>query len=471
MGLTYILCFQGSPLAQVESFVKCACPKCGDANARRETDTMDTFVDSSWYFMRYPDAQNASEPFSRESAQKWLPVDLYVGGVEHAILHLLYARFINKFMYDEGYVPSSEPFTTLRTQGMVHGKTFRIPGSDRPVPGSLVTEKPDGTAVHNETGQILDMTWEKMSKSKYNGVDPVQVVNEYGADTIRLFLLFKAPMDQVLDWDTNQIVGQLRWIRRIWSLVQHWKLYQYNKHAKSKMPSVSNDESVLVGESETEADSGVAQQASSTAGKPVKIDNLEKRHMHLRHVVHETVRGVTTSVFDNHAFNIAIAKLMTLSNELRDIAALGCEQLGRTFDDNALMDTPEFELGLRNLLVMLAPMAPHFASEAWLLFNTDIAAETLTTPNAVECNVLQQIWPTFNEEFLEPVDLSTGSAKIHVHIGGKHRGQVDIPDGLEESQIKEIVLKAESLKKHLDGKLVTKFVYVPNKQMVNLVIK
>lgn len=458
---------KGSPLALVDSFVHCSCPKCGSTNARRETDTMDTFVDSSWYFMRYPDAQNESQVFSPESAQKWLPVDLYVGGVEHAILHLLYARFINKFMFDEGYVPASEPFTTLRTQGMVHGKTFRIPGSDRPVPSDSVVEKPDGTATHAETGQLLDVTWEKMSKSKYNGVDPVAIVNEYGADTIRLFLLFKAPVDQVLDWDTNQIVGQLRWIRRVWSLVQHWKLYQYNKkHAKKH-----GESDMLIGEAVVEGQSSNASFPSHAAGNPVKIENLEKRHMHLRHVVHETVRSVTTSVFETHAFNVAIAKLMTLSNELRDIASLGCEQLGRTFDENALMDSPEFELGLRNLLVMLSPMAPHFASEAWLLLNTDIAAETLTTPSATDCNVLQQVWPTFNEEYLEPVDLNSSNAKVHVHIGGKQRAELVIPEGLDENQLKEFILSAPQLKKYLDGKSVTKFVHVPNKQMVNLVVK
>lgn len=461
---------KGSPLALVDSFVNCSCPKCGSANARRETDTMDTFVDSSWYFMRYPDAQNSNEVFSRESAQKWLPVDLYVGGVEHAILHLLYARFINKFMYDEGYVPTSEPFTTLRTQGMVHGKTFRIPGSDRPVPTALVTEKSDGTAIHNETGQTLDVTWEKMSKSKYNGVDPVAIVNEYGADTIRLFLLFKAPVDQVLDWDTNQIVGQLRWIRRVWALVQHWKLYQYNKNAKSKQSEQTQAASATLAEATSpSADSAALPQHA--AGTPVNIDNLEKRHMHLRHVVHETVRSVTTSVFEAHTFNVAIAKLMTLSNELRDIASLGCEQLGRTFDDNALMDTPEFELGMRNLLVMLAPMAPHFASEAWLLFNTNIAAETLSTPSVEECNVLSQVWPTFNEEYLEPVDINSASAKVHVHISGKQRAELEIPEGLDENQLKEFILSAASLKKYLDGKSVTKFVHIPGKQMVNLVIK
>lgn len=438
---------KGSPLAIVESFVNCNCPKCGKA-ARRETDTMDTFVDSSWYFMRYPDASNETAAFSTEMANRWLPVDLYVGGIEHAILHLLYARFINKFMHDEGLVPASEPFTTLRTQGMVHGKTFRLPGSDRPVPPTAVTELSNGSVVHKESGQPLDITWEKMSKSKYNGVDPIQVVQEYGADTIRLFLLFKAPVDQVLDWDTNQIVGQLRWMRRIWSLVQHWKLYQYNRHARSQ-PGFS----------------------SAHLSSPVAIDKLDKRKQHLRHIVHETVRSVTLSVFENHSFNVAIAKLMTLSNDLSEIARIGCEQLGRSFDENALMETPEFELGLKNLIVMLSPMAPHFSSEAWLLLHTDVTSDTLVTPSAVDCNVFSQTWPVFNEEYLEEVNLDSATTKLHIHISGKHRGSVDLPEAIENDALQQFVLDAPQLKKYLDGKTVVKFVHVPAKNMVNVVVQ
>lgn len=443
---------KGSPLAAVPSFVNCSCPKCGSATARRETDTMDTFVDSSWYFMRYPDAQNGEEAFSAASAKKWLPVDLYVGGVEHAILHLLYARFINKFMFDEGYVPASEPFTTLRTQGMVHGKTYRIPGSDRPVQPDLVTDRPDGSAVLTSTGQTLNITWEKMSKSKYNGVDPVQVVQEFGADTIRLFLLFKAPVDQVLDWDTNQIVGQLRWLRRIWSLIQHWKLYQFNRHALERMdPSVTS--------------------SSHTPSSPVEIQNLDRKIKRLQHSVHDTVRSVTKSVFETHSFNVAIAKLMTLSNELREIAALGCEQLGRTFDQNALMDCPEFELGLKNLLVMLAPMAPHFASEAWILLNTDVSVEQLTAPNPLECNVFQHVWPTFNEEFIGDISIDQAHAKLSVHIGGKHRADLSIPESVDGEGLKQLVMESPQLIKHLNGKSILKFVHIPNKNMVNIVVQ
>ena len=452
---------KGSPLAAVPSFVQCSCPKCGSSSARRETDTMDTFVDSSWYFMRYPDAANNQEAFSSASAKKWLPVDLYVGGVEHAILHLLYARFINKFMYDEGYVPASEPFTTLRTQGMVHGKTFRLPSSERPVSHDRVTERSDGSAVLTETGQSLNVTWEKMSKSKYNGVDPVQVVQEFGADTIRLFLLFKAPVDQVLDWDTNQIVGQLRWLRRIWALVQHWKLYQFNRHAMERLQTSSSPPSSSV--------SPLSTTISSTT--PIQIEDLEKRHMRLRHSVHETVRSVTRSVFETHSFNVAIAKLMTLSNELREIASLGCEQLGRTFDQNALMDCPEFELGLKNLLIMLAPMAPHFSSEAWLLLHTDVSEEQLATPSATECNVFAQTWPTFNVDLLEDILVDPSHAKLSVHIGGKHRADISIPESLEGDAMKQLIIDSPQLKKYLTGKSVLKFVHIPNKNMVNIVVQ
>jgi leucyl-tRNA synthetase len=434
---------KGSPLAAVESFVKCKCPKCGK-DARRETDTMDTFVDSSWYFMRYPDAQNSEEAFSKAKADKWLPVDLYVGGIEHAILHLLYARFINKFMFDEGYVPNAEPFVTLRTQGMVHGKTFRLPGSERPVKPEEVLERPDGTAtLKTNPEQTLDVTWEKMSKSKYNGVDPVAVVEEFGADTIRLFLLFKAPVDQVLDWDTNQIVGQLRWLRRIWTLIQHWKLYR--SHHQDAATSASDQASVAV-------------------------DNLEHLKNHLRHVVHETTRSVTTSMFETHAFNVAIAKLMTLSNELSEVARMGSDQLGRNFRKNELMEYPEFEQGLKNLIIMLSPMAPHFSSEAWLLLHSKVTSDDIIVPDLRDNPVLQQTWPSFNEEYLEEVSTSA-TIPVAVHVGGKHRITLDVTDSIEVDALKELITKTPQLQKYLEGKTITKFVHVPNKKMVNLVVQ
>jgi len=186
----------GSPLAQHESWVNVPCPSCGEP-ARRETDTMDTFMDSSWYFLRYVDPQNSEQVFSPEAVADWMPVDQYVGGVEHAILHLLYSRFFTKVLRDRGLLTADEPFRRLLTQGMVQGLTYRNPTTGNYIPSEEVD--PDNP-VDPQTGAALSVFYEKMSKSKRNGVDPLQVLDKYGADTARLFILFKAPPEKDLEW-------------------------------------------------------------------------------------------------------------------------------------------------------------------------------------------------------------------------------------------------------------------------------
>jgi leucyl-tRNA synthetase len=195
-----------------------ACPKCGGA-AERERDTMDTFVDSSWYWLRYADARNAHDMVDPRRARN---VDVYVGGVEHAVLHLLYARFVGRVLHELGYVPEPEPFKQLVTQGMVVGRTFRraADGGDRPVKPSEVREEADGSFVHVPSGETLRASWEKMSKSKHNGVDPVDIVERYGADCTRLYVLFKAPIVAELAWDEQQVRGQARFVARLHRTVQ-----------------------------------------------------------------------------------------------------------------------------------------------------------------------------------------------------------------------------------------------------------
>ena len=187
-----------SPLAQLEDWVNVPCPTCGTP-AKRETDTMDTFIDSSWYFLRYPDAKNETAAFEIETVNDWLPVDQYVGGIEHAILHLLYSRFFTKFLRDRLNLNFNEPFQRLLTQGMVQGLTYKNPKTGKYVPA---TEIPDlDHPTDPETGDPLEAFYEKMSKSKLNGVDPLQVLEKYGADTARMFILFKAPPEKDLEWD------------------------------------------------------------------------------------------------------------------------------------------------------------------------------------------------------------------------------------------------------------------------------
>jgi leucyl-tRNA synthetase len=194
------------------------CPKCGDM-ATRDTDTMDTFVDSSWYFLRFLDPFHVTKPVDVELAEKWMPVDIYVGGVEHAILHLLYARFITHFLHGIGMVPEKEPFKQLLTQGMVQGLTYRSPSSGSYLRPDEVEWK-EGCPVSSLSGELLTSSWEKMSKSKHNGVDPEDIVEKHGADAVRLFTLFKAPPHMAIQWDVEAIHGVERWLQRILSLVE-----------------------------------------------------------------------------------------------------------------------------------------------------------------------------------------------------------------------------------------------------------
>jgi len=186
-----------------EAFL-CECPKCGDKDARRETDTMDTFVDSSWYYLRYLDAQNSERIFDPTLANKFMPVDLYIGGKEHAVLHLYYARFMNHFLHSCGLSPTSEPFSRLLVQGMVMGRSFRVKGSGRYVPESEVeiVNAKKNQAVLKETKEPVVMTWEKMSKSKLNGVEPSDMFNEYGTDTTRLIILADVAPTSHRNWST-----------------------------------------------------------------------------------------------------------------------------------------------------------------------------------------------------------------------------------------------------------------------------
>lgn len=205
---------QASSLKDIPSWFQCSCPQCG-RSARRDTDTLDTFVDSSWYFLRFQNEFSSLDDTSRSLR----PVDIYIGGIEHSILHLLYARFVNRFLHKSGCVANPEPFTRLLTQGMVHGRTFIDPDTGEYVRNDHV-QVSGSTARHKDTGKTLEIVFEKMSKSKYNGVSPSDVFRDYGADVTRLFVLFKAPPNQVLDWDETAIAGPARWLNRVWALVQ-----------------------------------------------------------------------------------------------------------------------------------------------------------------------------------------------------------------------------------------------------------
>ena len=303
----------GSPLGQQESWVSAPCPNCGKPG-RRETDTMDTFMCSSWYFLRFADPHNTKAPFSREAANRWLPVQQYVGGIEHAILHLLYSRFFTKALKDRGLLDVNEPFDRLLTQGMVQGTTYRNPTTGRYVaPGNVAD--PD-QPKDPETGDPLEVLFEKMSKSKYNGVDPAAVIDRYGADTARMFILFKAPPEKDLEWDDADVEGQFRFLQRIWRLIE----------------------------------SGSGRLGSLEQGP--QPDQLSEPEADLRRAVHTAIAAVSEDLQDEIQLNTAISELMKLTNAIN---AVDPEQLRAPVQAEALSV----------LIRLLAPFSPHLAEELW----------------------------------------------------------------------------------------------------------
>jgi leucyl-tRNA synthetase len=296
-----------SPLAKMTDWLHVSCPTCGKP-AQRETDTMDTFIDSSWYFLRYTDAQNDRQPFALEKVNDWMPVNQYVGGIEHAILHLLYSRFFTKVLRDRDLLNFAEPFQRLLTQGMVQGITYKNPKTGKYIAASQVnTSDPQDP----ETADSLEVFYEKMSKSKNNGVDPQQVLGKYGADTARMFILFKAPPEKDLEWDDADVEGQFRFLNRVWLLVQDY--------LKNKPSSSSNS-------------------------------NQSKLEKDLRRAIHTAIKEVSDDLEGEYQFNTAVSELMKLSNALRDANCLA---------------SPVYAEGIETLLILLAPFAPHLAEELW----------------------------------------------------------------------------------------------------------
>ena len=296
----------GSPLAQLDSWINVDCPRCGKA-AKRETDTMDTFIDSSWYFLRYSDANNSDRVFEANKVNDWMPVDQYVGGIEHAILHLLYSRFFTKVLRDRGLLNFDEPFKRLLTQGMVQGLTYKNPQTNKYIPSAVVNRN---SPVDPETGDKLDVFYEKMSKSKYNGVAPEDVIGQYGVDTARMFAMFKAPPEKDLEWDDADVEGQYRFLNRVWTLV-------------------------------TSFDSSSVTAASK---------ELNKAEKDLRRAIHTAIKEITEDLTGDYQFNTAVSELMKLSNALKDAK---CET------------SPVYKEGIETLVLLLAPFAPHIAEELW----------------------------------------------------------------------------------------------------------
>ena len=385
-------------LAKFDDWVNVPCPQC-QTSATRETDTMDTFLDSSWYFLRYADANNESAVFSKEKVDNWLPVDQYVGGIEHAILHLLYSRFFTKVLKDRGLLSFDEPFKRLLTQGMVQAITYKNSEGQFIVPKDI---KDLNSPADPVTGEALQVSYEKMSKSKFNGVAPVEVLGKYGADTARMFILFKSPPEKDLEWDDADVEGQYRFLNRVWRAVV----------AFSQSPNVSNIKKI----------------------SSIQQDKLSKEDKTLRRAVHTAIKEITEDIEGDYQFNTAISELMKLSNALNDTK------------DKA---TVAFAEGIRSLVLLIAPFAPHIADELWSQIG--------------QSSVHQQPWPE-----VDPAALVADEITLVIQIMGKTRGTLQVPAGADKTALENYARESEIAQKYLEGKEIKKVIVVPGK-LVNFV--
>jgi len=398
----------GSPLARMPEFYECSCPKCGTA-AKRETDTMDTFVESSWYFARYASPNYDKGLVDPKAANHWLPVDQYIGGIEHAILHLLYARFFHKLMRDEGLVTSNEPFKNLLTQGMVVAETYyRVAsngGKDWFNPADVELERDAkakiiGARLKTDGLPVEIGGTEKMSKSKNNGVDPQSMIEAYGADTCRLFMMFASPPDMSLEWSDSGVEGASRFLRRVWRLAQ----------------------------------------AHVNQGLPGKLDlaSLSDEQKVIRRAIHAAIKQASTDVGQYHKFNTAIAQVMTVMNVLEK-APQATEQ------DRALLHE-----GLEAVTLLLAPITPHISHELWNALGHQQA-------------VIDATWPAVDEGALVQ-----DTVTLVVQVNGKLRGQVEMPAAASREEIEAAARSNENVLRFIDGLTIRKVIVVPGK-LVNIV--
>ncbi|KAH7378150.1 hypothetical protein BKA64DRAFT_688039 [Cadophora sp. MPI-SDFR-AT-0126] len=394
----------GNPLEHAHDWINTPCPKCGEV-AKRDTDTMDTFVDSSWYFMRFPDPKNPNSPFSAEAANANLPVDLYIGGVEHAILHLLYSRFISKFLATTPLWPNGakfigEPFKKLLAQGMVHGKTYSDPNTGRFLKPDEVDLTDPSKPLITATDEIANVSFEKMSKSKYNGVDPGTCMTKYGADATRAHILFQAPVSEVLEWDEEKIAGVTRWLRRLYEMILKnkdiWlasdelnqfnpKLYFLSSETPSRRTkgvpetefleqflaafwSLSNERRQII------SSIGQGAELAKDSGDQQANDQLKfwsesvAKDRELWRSVQATISNVTQSYGKTHSLNTVVSDLMTLTNTIAEYNDVNIN----LSDPTGTLYRPDYRLSLhatRTLIQMMAPITPAFSEECWTLLN------------------------------------------------------------------------------------------------------
>ncbi|MBY5942909.1 leucine--tRNA ligase [Halomonas sp. DP5N14-9] len=395
----------GSPLKKMPAF-----SDLGDGWTR-ETDTFDTFMESSWYYARFCCADNP-EAMLDERANYWLPVDLYIGGIEHAILHLLYARFFHKLMRDFGLVDSDEPFQRLLTQGMVIAETFYRPeangGKEWFNPADVEVKRDDKgrplSATLISDGQPVEMGGiEKMSKSKNNGVDPQAMIDRFGADTVRLFMMFAAPPEQSLEWSDSGVEGAHRFLKRLWRLVA--------EHLQAGTP------------------------AALDAAAIASLDDAQRE---LRRKTHETIKKAGDDIGRRTTFNTAIAAVMELTNAIAK------------FGDTSPQGLAVSREAIEACVLLLAPITPHACHALWRSLGHDGA-------------VIDATWPAFDESAL-----ARDSIELVVQVNGKLRARLEVPADADKAAVEALALANDNVQRHTDGKTLRKVIVVPGK-LVNIV--
>jgi len=388
-----------SPLSYCEDFVNTACPECG-GEAKRETDTMDTFVCSSWYFLRYCSPHNGKVAFDSKEVDYWMPVDQYIGGIEHATMHLIYSRFFTKVLYDKGLIKFREPFIKYFPHGVV-----------------------------NLGGQ-------KMSKSKGNIVNPSEIYNKYGADTLRLYILFIGPADSPVDWSDSGAEGASRFLNRIWRLVIN-NIEMINNSKKSLIEKFNKEDNNINGSKDIK---NIITTDLKNDFKNGELDDLERE---LYRKLHQTIKKVTNDILDRFNFNTAISAIMELVN------------LMYKYQDDTVNNQKNIALVkelTEKLLVLLSPIVPFITEELWLQMGNNES-------------IHREPWPDYNEEIAKE-ELIT----IVFQVNGKLRDKKELPLDTPKEEIEKHAFFSERIKKFTDGKEIIKKIVVPNK-LINIVVK
>ncbi|MGK0270664.1 MAG: leucyl-tRNA synthetase [Cocleimonas sp.] len=395
-----------SPIKNMPEFYQTSCPSCGK-DATRETDTFDTFFESSWYYARYTGPDNDKSMLD-ERADYWLPVDQYVGGIEHAVLHLLYARFFNKLMRDEGLVECDEPFTNLLTQGMVLADTYYVEGESGGqewiAPKDVTIERTEKGKIKSikdpEGRDVIGSGMSKMSKSKNNGVDPQQLIEKYGADTLRVFSMFAAPPDQSMEWSDSGVEGANRFIKRLWR--------QVYVHLENR-PLEELD-----------------------------IDSLKDVQLEMRLKAYATLQKVSDDMSRRFTFNTVIAANMELLNDLFK------------FHEDSQQSRAVRQEALELIVLMLAPIMPHVCQELWRLLGHDSAT-------------MDESWPEIDE-----AALVQSKIQMMIQINGKLRGKIDVAVDADDDEVKKLALDNENAKAFLVDVTVRKVIVVKGR-LINIV--